>query len=71
MYENLELLMFQHKISKHDVAKTIGVTYNTLLGKLSGKFSFKLDEAFKIQSEYFPDKNINYIFEKKESQKSA
>lgn len=70
MYENLELLIFQQKISKHDIAKTIGITYNTLLGKLSGKFQFKLDEAFKIQSEYFPDKDINYIFSR-DTEKSA
>lgn len=64
MYENLELLIFQNKISKYEMADRLGITYNTLLGKLSGKQPLKLDEAFKIQKQYFPDKSVDFIFKK-------
>lgn len=64
MYENLELLIFQHKISKYEIADKLGITYNTLLGKLSGKQPLKLDEAFTIKRLYFPDKPVEFIFNK-------
>ena len=64
MYENLELLIFKNKISKYEIANKLGVTYNTLLAKMSGKQPFKLDEAFLIRKEYFPDKDFEYLFKK-------
>lgn len=64
MYTNLELLIFQNKISKYEMADMLGVTYNTLLAKLSGKQPLKLDEAFKIQKQYFPDKSVDFLFKK-------
>ncbi len=69
MYPNLELLMFQNKISRQEMAETLCVTYNSLLGKLNGKQPLKLDEAFTIQERYFPDKSLEFLFSK--MQKSA
>ena len=71
MYVNLEALIFINKISKYEIAEHLGITYNTLLAKISGKQPFKLDEAFEIQKQYFPDEEFNFIFKKTEKQKSA
>ncbi len=62
MYNNLETLIFKKKIAKREIAGNIGITYNTLLAKLSKKQSFKLDEAFAIRDLYFPDTKIDYLF---------
>lgn len=64
MYENLELLIFKNKVPKHVIADKLGITYNTLLAKISGKQPFKLDEAFLIRNEYFPDEDFDYLFKK-------
>lgn len=64
MYQNLDVLIFQNKISKYDIANELGITYNSLLAKLSGKQPLKLDEAFKIQSLYFPNQSVDYLFAK-------
>ena len=62
MYKNLETSIFAEVLSKRDIAKKLGIGYNTLLGKLSGKQPMKLDEAFLIKQEYFPGKNIEWLF---------
>ena len=56
MYRKIEVLIFENNISKKDVAENLNIGYNTLLAKLSGKQPLKLDEAFKIQRDFFPDK---------------
>lgn len=71
MYKNLELIIFQNKISKYEMAQQIGVTYNMLLDKLSCKKPLKLDEAFKIRVLYAPDKSIEWLFEADTEEKSA
>lgn len=62
MYNNLELLIFQNKLSKYEMADRLGVTYNTLLAKLSGKQPLKLDEAFTLKETYFPNSTIEHLF---------
>ena len=62
MYRNLEMSIFAAGLSKREIAKKLGIGYNTLLGKLSGKQPMKLDEAFLIKQEYFPNKNIEWLF---------
>ena len=62
MYRNLEMSIFAAGLSKRDIAQKLGIGYNTLLGKLSGKQPMKLDEAFLIKQEYFPNKNIEWLF---------
>lgn len=62
MYHNLELLIFSHKIQKSEIAKTLNISYNSLLAKLKGQQPLKLDEAYKIRDTYFADKTIDYLF---------
>lgn len=63
MYQNLDMLIFQNKVSKYEMANKLGITYNSLLAKLSGKQPLKLDEAFAIQKKYFPEKPLDWLFE--------
>lgn len=46
------------------MANELNMKYNTLLAKLAGKQPIKLDEAFRIQSAYAPDKTIEWLFNK-------
>ncbi len=64
MFDNLELIIFQKKLSKKKMANELNMKYNTFLAKLAGKQPIKLDEAFKIQSIYAPDKTIEWLFDK-------
>lgn len=61
MFENLELLLFKNKLTKHDLADLIGMKYNTLLTKMSGKQQFKLDELLLIKN-VFSEYSIEYLF---------
>ena len=62
MYKNLETSIFAEGLSKKDIARKLGIGYNSLLGKLSGKQPMKLDEAFLIKHDYFPNKDIEWLF---------
>ena len=61
MFENLELLLFKNKLTKHDLADLIGMKYNTLLTKMSGKQQFRLDEVLLIKN-VFSEYSIEYLF---------
>lgn len=62
MYENIERLIFEKKLKKSDIAHAIGITYNTLLLKLSGKYKFTLDEAVALRNFLDPDMSIEELF---------
>lgn len=62
MYRKLIAKIYEKNIAKQDIAKSIGVNYNTILAKLNGKQPFKLDEAFKIRELYFPNETIDHLF---------
>lgn len=71
MYRNLEAEIIRCNISKHDIAKSIGRTYKTLLQKISGKYPFTLDEAMQIHRKYFPDLSFPELFKNDTDQKGA
>lgn len=62
MYENVERLIFEKKLKKSDIAHEVGITYNTLLLKLSGKYKFTLDEAVALRNILDPDMPIEEMF---------
>ncbi|MBZ9615335.1 XRE family transcriptional regulator [Clostridium estertheticum] len=64
MYKNLEAEMARHNISKKHVAEFLNVRYATVLDKLNGKYDFKLNEAFIIKKELFPNLDFEYLFQK-------
>lgn len=63
MFANLRAEMARNQISIKDIAKNIGVNRDTMGRKLSGKSPIYLNEAFKIREEFFPEKEIPFLFE--------
>ena len=63
MYENLKIEMSNKGITQKDIARLLGLRIASVCDKINGKFSFKLDEAFKIRDKYFKDLTIEYLFE--------
>ena len=63
MFENLRVEMARKNITITEIAKTIGVNRDTLGKKFSGKSSLNLDEAFLIQKRFFPDMEIQLLFQ--------
>lgn len=64
MYRNLEAEIARIGADKHDLAKSIGRTYNTFLCKMRGEYPFTYDEAVKIQENFFPNTDIKILFTK-------
>jgi predicted transcriptional regulator len=64
MYPNLEAEIARYKISKEEIAESIGINYKTFINKLNGKYPIKLHEAEKIRNEFFPDLDLDYLFAK-------
>ena len=63
---NLEAEMMRSKVSRYDIAKTLGVTYRTILSRFSGKSKWGYEECVKIRDTYFKDMTLEYLFEVKE-----
>ena len=55
MYKEIESIIFLNNLSKSDLAKELGMSYNTFCLKLRGRYSFSLDEAVKLK-EILPTK---------------
>ena len=66
MYKNLEAEMVRENITRKDLANLLNVRYATIIDKLKGRYSFTLDEAFKIRNKYFPYLSFEYLFETEE-----
>lgn len=62
-YRNLAAEMARKGISKKDIAKSLNMRYQTFLDKTSGKSRLYIDEAFKIKEKFFPECEIEYLFE--------
>lgn len=62
-YKNLLAEMVRADVSREDIAKTIGKSYNHTREKLNGKYPFLYGEAVAIQEKHFPDLDIKYLFE--------
>lgn len=62
MYNNLLAEMARLKLTRIDLAKGLGVRNATVADKINGKYSFTLDEAFKIRDQFFPGLDIEYLF---------
>ncbi|MDO5517962.1 MAG: helix-turn-helix transcriptional regulator [Clostridium sp.] len=63
MHHNLKTEMNRKNIKRRDMAEFLGVRLATLCDKLNGRYSFKINEAFKIQQRYFPELTIEYLFQ--------
>lgn len=62
MYENLEKLLKERKITKLSMAESMDMRYPTLVDKLAGKYPLSLDQAMEIKNKFFPDLTIEELF---------
>lgn len=63
VYANLRAEMSRDNIGIKDIARTCDFNRDTLARKLAKKSPLYLDEAFKIQQAFFPDKELRYLFD--------
>jgi DNA-binding XRE family transcriptional regulator len=68
MYRNLEAEMTRQGITRKNIATILNVRYGTVVEKLNGKYEFKLNEAFTIKKEIFPNLDFEYLFQKEEDE---
>lgn len=61
-YGNLRAEMARQNVTIEMISKLLDKHRETISYKIH-KGRFYADEAFKIQTTYFPDKAINYLFE--------
>ncbi len=50
MFNNLKIEMIQADLSKMDLAKEIGISYNTIRAKFKGRTEWKINEMLQIQN---------------------
>lgn len=62
MYENVRVEMARKDLTILDIAKSIGMSRETLSRKLSGRSPLNLNEAFDIQQKCFPNVDIRALF---------
>lgn len=63
MYQNLEKEMNMHKVTKVSISKLLNLRYATVIDKFNGKSRFFYDEAKQIKDSFFPELEIEYLFE--------
>lgn len=68
MLRNLRAEMTRHNIKPKDLANLLDVRVATIYDKLNGRYDFSFNDARKIKEKFFPNENIEYLFENKENQ---
>jgi len=64
MLKNLVAEMARRQVTRRDIARTLGISYGTVIVKIKGDYDFTVSEAQKIRNTYFPDLTIEYLFAK-------
>lgn len=62
MFSNLRAEMARKEITIIEISKLLGVNRDTVSRKLSGKSKLYLNEAMLINKEFFPNKELQYLF---------
>lgn len=63
---NLKAEMAKKDITIEEISKLLGIHRNSVANKINGDSSFSVEEAFKIQEQYFPKLALNYLFKKED-----
>ncbi len=63
MYKNLLSAMKLKSITATQMAELLEVRIATVSDKINGKSRFYFDEAIKIKKVFFPEYEIEYLFE--------
>ncbi len=69
-YINLKKEMRRKSVAQRDIARILGMDEIMAAQKINSQRSFTLEEAEKIQSEFFPDTEITYLFQVKSIESS-
>ncbi|MBK0348934.1 helix-turn-helix transcriptional regulator [Aerococcaceae bacterium zg-ZJ1578] len=68
MLTNLENARNHKNISLSQMAAAIGISrYQTISDKINGVSKFSFDEAVKLRKTFFPEYDLEFLFEKTES----
>ncbi len=70
MLANLRAEMVRNGVPPKKIAEFLNVRYQTVIDKLNGKYTFSFDDALAIKKEFFPDKELEYLFEKNKEELS-
>lgn len=62
MYVALLKAMSDKKVTQRSVATYLGIHYNTVCAKISGRRDFTLEEAQKIHSKWFSEMDFTTLF---------
>lgn len=68
MLRNLRAEMIRSDVKPKDIAEFLGVRYATVIDKLNGRYDFSFNDALKIKRKFFPQHNLEYLFENNENQ---
>ncbi|WP_059048921.1 helix-turn-helix domain-containing protein [Paenibacillus senegalimassiliensis] len=71
MFKNLRAEMARKKVSVGELAAVLGVRYATASEKLNGHSRFYYEEATKIRKHFFPECQLEYLFEQSEYTKTG
>ncbi|MGN7309883.1 XRE family transcriptional regulator [Alkalicoccobacillus gibsonii] len=63
MLRNLKAEMIRTNIKPADIAAFLNVRYATIIDKLNGNYHFSFNDAIKIKNHFFPQMNIEYLFQ--------
>ena len=63
---NLKSQMAIHEVKIEDIAKLLGIHRNSAANKVNGETAFSIEEAVKVRDKFFPEKTLEYLFEKRE-----
>lgn len=63
MYPNLKAELARKNLNMVHLAEFLNVRYATVNSKVNGKYQFTLKEALAIREKFFPDLQIEYLFE--------
>ena len=64
MFESIEMIIFKKRLSKKEIAESLGMTYNTFFLLLNGKATFTLDEAMKLKDILGSPLSIEELFDR-------
>lgn len=63
MYKNLKAEMARNSVLGKDIAKALGIRQATISSRLTGKTEFSYKEAKRIKDTFFPNVELEYLFE--------
>lgn len=71
MYRNLVSEMQEKSVALQRIAEALNIHRNTARIKLIGNGEFTITQARTIRDNFFPDKNIDYLFARDPTKETA